>query len=290
MKPSYDVEMRLDAKVPMRDGVNLSADIYLPKAAGKFPTVLMRTPYSNNMEEVIEKGHMLANNGYACVIQDVRGRWDSDGDFTPFHNEGPDGFDTQQWIGAQEWSTGKIGMAGGSYLGLVQYTSAPHRSEFLTALAPRVIPWDMYAGLLYPGGALQLNVAMSWAMRSNARTGQSIDYHNWTEAFQVLPVVDIVKAAGRDIAYWKDWIQHSSYDDYWTKHNIEDQQGDIAVPALNMGGWYDLFAQHTFTAFNGLRLNGRTPEARQSRIIVGPWIHRLSDAQPPATSTSALTP
>lgn len=279
MKPSYDVEMRLDAKVPMRDGVNLSADIYLPKAAGKFPTVLMRTPYSNNMEEVIEKGHMLANNGYACVIQDVRGRWDSDGDFTPFHNEGPDGFDTQQWIGAQEWSTGKIGMAGGSYLGLVQYTSAPHRSEFLTALAPRVIPWDMYAGLLYPGGALQLNVAMSWAMRSNARTGQSIDYHNWTEAFQVLPVVDIVKAAGRDIAYWKDWIQHSSYDDYWTKHNIEDQQGDIAVPALNMGGWYDLFAQHTFTAFNGLRLNGRTPEVRQSRIIVGPWIHRLSNAQ-----------
>jgi putative CocE/NonD family hydrolase len=279
MKPSYHVEMRLDVKVPMRDGVNLSADIYLPRAAGKFPTVLMRTPYSNNMEEVIEKGHMLANNGYACVIQDVRGRWDSDGDFTPFHNEGPDGFDTQQWIGAQEWSTGKIGMAGGSYLGLVQYTSAPHRSEFLTAIAPRVIPWDMYAGLLYPGGALQLNVAMSWAMRSNARTGQSIDFHNWTEAFQVLPVVDIVKTAGRDIAYWRDWIQHSSYDDYWSKHNIEDQQGDIAVPALNMGGWYDLFAQHTFTAFNGLRLNGRTPEARQSRIIVGPWIHRLSDAQ-----------
>ena len=117
MQPAYDVEMRLNVKVPMRDRINLSADLYLPRGNGKFPTVLMRTPYDNNSEGMIEKGRRLANQGYACVIQDCRGRWDSDGDYYPFR-EGEDGYDTQEWIGRQEWSSGKIGMSGGSYVGL----------------------------------------------------------------------------------------------------------------------------------------------------------------------------
>ena len=279
MTQSYDVEMRLDVKVTMRDGVQLSADIYLPKAEGPFPTVLMRTPYSNNMEQAIERGHTLANNGYACVIQDVRGRWDSDGDFYAFSNEGQDGFDTQEWVGRQDWSTGKVGMAGGSYLGLVQWTSAPYQSEFLKALAPRVIFWDFHEGLIHPGGALQLNVAITWGMRSNARTAQSIDYHNWTEAFHGLPLVELDELGGRKIQFWKDWIEHWSYDDYWDKMNVEPRRDDIVVPALNMGGWYDVFAQHSFRTFNGLRMDGRTPEARQSRLIVGPWVHGLSISQ-----------
>ena len=271
--------MRLDVKVPMRDGVNLSADIYLPKAQGPFPTVLMRTPYSNNMPQAIERGHTLANSGYACVIQDVRGRWDSDGDFYAFYNEGPDGYDTQEWIGRQEWSTGKVGMAGGSYLGLVQWTSAPYGSEFLKAMAPRVIFWDFHEGLLHPGGALQLNVAITRGMRSNARTAQSIDYHNWTEVFNSLPLSQMDEAAGRNVNFWKDWIEHWTYDDYWDKVNVEKKRDDIAAPALNMGGWYDVFAQHSFRLFNGLRLHGKTPESRQSRLIVGPWVHGLSISQ-----------
>ena len=200
--------MRLDVKVPMRDGVNLSADIYLPKAPGPFPTVLMRTPYSNNIPQAIERGHTLANSGYACVIQDVRGRWDSDGDFYAFYNEGPDGYDTQEWIGRQEWSTGKVGMAGGSYLGLVQWTSAPYGSEFLKAMAPRVIFWDFHEGLLHPGGALQLNVAITWGMRSNARTAQSIEDQHWNEVFHSLPLSQMDEAAGRNVNFWKDWIEH----------------------------------------------------------------------------------
>ena len=120
MQPNYEVEMRLNVRTPMRDGVELSSDIYLPKAPGKFPTVLMRTPYDNNAPGMIESGMKLANHGYACVIQDVRGRWDSDGVHYALFNHGPDGFDTQEWIGQQEWSDGKIGMSGGSYVGWVQ--------------------------------------------------------------------------------------------------------------------------------------------------------------------------
>src|SRR5438874_671817 len=119
-------------KVPMRDGVRLSADIYLPEGSGPFPTVLMRTPYDNNADLMIQKGRRLASNGYACVIQDCRGRFDSEGEYYPMVNEGLDGYDTQEWIGKQSWCSGRIGMAGGSYVGWVQWTSAPHRSQYLT--------------------------------------------------------------------------------------------------------------------------------------------------------------
>ncbi len=274
--PSYEVDMRLNVKVPMRDGVELSADLYLPRASGTFPTVLMRTPYSNNMDVTIERARVLANDGYACVIQDIRGRWDSDGDYYPFHPDVDDGFDTQEWVGQQEWSNGKIGMAGSSYLGLVQWLSAPLRSQYLTCLAPRVICGDFYNGLVYPGGALQLNVVMTWGMRTNGRTGQSIDYHDWTNAFRALPVGDADLSAGRALGFFKDWIEHPAYDDYWNAIDVEDKWNEIEVPAFSMGGWFDLYSADAFTNFNGIRKNGRTPEARQSRLIVGPWPHALS--------------
>ena len=276
MPDYYDVEMRLNIPTPMRDGVNLSSDIYLPRTKGSFPTVLMRTPYSNNMEPIIEKARSLANKGYVCVAQDVRGRWDSDGTHNPFHHHAEDGYDTQEWIGGQEWSNGKIGMAGASYLGLVQWQSAPERSAFLSCLAPRVICGDFYSGLLYPGGAFQLNVALTWGMRTNGRTAQSIEFHNWTEAFRSLPIKEMDEMAGRRLHFWKDWVEHPNYDAYWAANNVEEKWGEIAVPAFNMGGWYDLYAQHAFINFNGLRQHGYTEEARQSRIIVGPWPHALS--------------
>jgi putative CocE/NonD family hydrolase len=277
MQPNYGIEMRLDVPVPARDGVALSTDLYLPKGAGKVPTVLMRTPYSNNTDVLVEKARRLANHGYACAIQDCRGRWDSGGEYYPFR-EGPDGFDTQEWIGRQEWSDGGIGMVGGSYLGTVQWQSAPHRSRYLKCIAPRVICCDYYSGLVYPGGAFQLNVMATWGMRTNAHTGQTIDFHDWTEAFRALPLGTLAEQAGRRLPFWKDWTRHPVYDQYWEQFNGEKFWGEIAVPALNMGGWYDLYASQTFANFNGLRLNGRTPEARQSRLIVGPWPHALSQS------------
>ena len=276
MQPNHRVDRRLDVKVPMRDGVNLSADIYLPRAQGRFPVVLMRTPYDNNTPDMIEKGIRLANNGYAAVLQDVRGRWDSDGEYYPFVNEGVDGYDTQEWIGRQEWSTGKIGMAGGSYVGLTQWQSAPHRSQYLTCMIPRAIANDFFSGLVYPGGAFQLGVMMNWGMRTNGRTAQNIDHVDWTEAYQTLPLIEKDEGIGRSLGFWKDWVRRSAYDDYWDQTNVEKRWAEIAAPALNMGGWYDLYAQHTFVNFNGLREHGGTPAARQSKLIVGPWPHALS--------------
>ncbi len=277
MQRHYGVEMRLDVKTPMRDGVELSSDLYLPVAAGEsFPTILMRTPYNNNLDRFISKARRLANDGYACVLQDVRGRWDSQGEFYPFVDEPEDGFDTQQWIGSQPWSNGKIGMFGASYLACVQWMSAPLRSEFLTCMAPRVMCNDYFNGLLYPGGAFHLGVAITWGMRTRARTAQTIDYQNWTEAFHALPLAEMATEAGDNVGFWRDWIEHSTDDEYWDAMNIERKFHEIAVPALEMGGWFDLYAPRTFDNWNGLRERGMTPKARRSRLIVGPWPHHLS--------------
>ncbi|MDA0709033.1 MAG: CocE/NonD family hydrolase [bacterium] len=275
MSSDHGIKLDLDVRVQMRDGIWLSTDIYRPNASGAFPTVLMRTPYSNNTDALIEKGRRLAQNGYVCVIQDVRGRWDSEGEYYPFR-EGPDGYDTQEWIGRQPWCNGKIGTSGGSYLGTVQWQSARFGSSFLKCMAPRVICNDYYTGLVYPGGVFQLNVLITWGMRTTGRTAQNIDFHNWTEAFRTLPLMDMDTASGRDLGFWKDWIDHPSYDAYWDEMNGENHWGDISVPAFNMGGWYDLYAPQTFTNFNGLMQDGGSPEARKSKLIVGPWPHGLS--------------
>ncbi len=276
MNSSYRVDRRVDVRLPLRDGVELSTDLFLPRGAGRSPTVLIRTPYSNNNEQLIEKGSRLASAGYVCAIQDVRGRWDSAGSYYPFLNEADDGFDTQQWLGGQDFSDGTVGTAGASYLGTTQWRSAPLNSQYLKCMAPRVICTDYHSGLLYPGGALQLNVAMTWGMRTHARTGQDIDFHQWSKAFRHLPLQDIDASAGRDLPFWRDWIAHPAYDDYWEAMDDTRRWQQIRVPAFNMGGWYDLYANQTFTNFNGLRLEGGSNEARQSKLIVGPWPHALA--------------
>lgn len=276
MSTTNGVRMVGDVAVTMRDGVRLSADLYLPEAAGPFPTVLLRTPYDNNTEPNIQKGRRLAGYGYACVIQDCRGRYDSEGEYYPFVDDAQDGFDTQEWIGAQPWCNGRIGMAGASYLGWVQWSSAPLRSRYLTCLAPRVMATDLFGDLLYPGGAFQLNVGMTWGMRTRGRTMQSIDFHNWREAFRTLPLTGADRLAGAELPFWQDWLAHPTADAYWAPMSLAAQLGEIAVPALGMGGWYDLYSSHMFANINALRQHGQTEAARRSRLIVGPWPHPLA--------------
>ena len=273
---NHRVRMLLDERVPMRDQVELSADVYLPDSAGTFPSVLIRTPYSNNLEPAIERARHLASSGYAAVIQDTRGRWDSDGAYYPFRHEGNDGYDTQQWVGTQLWSNGRIGTAGGSYLGIAQWTAAPQGSEHLACMTPRVAPAGNLHSVAYQGGALNLGLMMTWGMRINARTSQTIEFHDWTRALRKLPLIDAVEMEGRHFGHWKDWISHPSLDGYWREIGPNEPWEHVRAPAYNMGGWYDIFSKATFDNFNGLRRGGGSPEARSSKLICGPWIHALS--------------
>ena len=128
-RPLHRVRTQLGVGVPMRDGVKLSTDVYLPDAPGPFPVILIRTPYSNNVAAGVEDAVYFAQRGYVVVIQDVRGRFDSEGAWTPFVHEARDGFDAQEWCGTQPWSTGKVGTSGASYLALTQWLAAPLRNR-----------------------------------------------------------------------------------------------------------------------------------------------------------------
>lgn len=270
-----DVKMQFDVKIPMRDGVKLSADIYLPPGRGPFPVLLARTPYDNN--GFVGKGKLCANLGYAFVAQDCRGRYDSDGEFYAWHDEANDGADTQEWIGRQAWCNGNVGMVGGSYCGLVQWLSATQGNRFLKCIAPRVITSNFYDSPNYAGGAFQLALNMTWGFRMLGRVGQNCDHYDWPSLFRSLPLITADEQAGRHIKFWKDWVRHPSYDDYWRKVSIEERYDQIRVPALIMGGWYDLYSKHVFTNLVGMRAHGGTEEARKgTHLIVGPWPHPLS--------------
>ena len=279
MAPKHNVKVRLDVKIPMRDGIKLSADIYLPQAEGPFPTVLIRDPYNKSSDQRILKARALSSRGYACVIQDMRGRWNSEGDTLPaFYGEGRDGYDTQEWVGHQPWCNGKIGTAGASYLGMVQWQSAPLRNDHLTCMVPRVAPCDYVADAFAPGGAIQL----IWAMRVGGavavRTGQNAAHLHWHDAFRTLPLVEFDELTGLGLPHWKDWIRQPLDDEYWTALNVADRWADISAPAFTMGGWYDVHVQSAFIFFNGQRQHGPTRASRQSKLIVGPWTHTLSDS------------
>ncbi len=278
MNTNFPTRMDLDVGVPMRDRVELSTDVYLPDSPGRYPTLLSRTPYSNNDDVMIERAKFLAGQGYVVVMQDVRGRWDSDGVYYPFVNEADDGFDTQQWIGGQPWSNGKIGTFGSSYLGMTQWQAAPKASPYLVCMAPNVASSDFWDHWVYSHGAFQLAFMSTWGMTTNSRTNQNINFQDWSTVFNSVPIAEADQAAGRRTSFWEDWVANSSYGDYWKRISNRGKYGDILAPAYNMGGWYDVFVAGTFENFNGLRKHGGSAEARRSKIICGPWKHGLSDS------------
>ena len=275
MSTNFPTRMDLDVRVPMRDGVDLSADIYMPDSPGKYPALLNRTPYSNNEDDTVERARFMAGQGYVVVVQDVRGRWDSDGVYYPFVNEADDGFDTQHWIGEQPWSNGKIGTYGSSYGGMVQWQAASQASTYLTCMAPRVAPSDFWDHWVYSHGAFQLGFMGTWGMTTNSRTNQNIDFHGWATVFNSLPIAEVDEAAGRSVGFWKDWVTHDSYDGYWNRLTNRGKYQRVVAPAYNLGGWYDVFVAGTFENFRNMRKHGGSIEARKSKLLCGPWMHPI---------------
>jgi putative CocE/NonD family hydrolase len=273
----------LGLSVPMRDGVRLSTDVYLPDAPGPFPVILVRTPYNNNVEASVQDAVFFAQRGYAFVVQDVRGRFDSEGEWSPFVHEAQDGYDTQEWCGTQPWSTGKVGTSGASYVALTQWLPAPLRNPHLTAMAPRVGFSNLFHNWVYTGGAFQLGFNLRWgAIQMHTRTNQ-VQYlwmppeQHLAGLFWHLPLISGDENAGRVCEFYREWMRHPAYDSYWEKlGNIEKDYDQIDVPAYGFGGWYDVFLQSTLNNFMGVRRRGYSERARRGqKILIGPWIHDL---------------
>jgi putative CocE/NonD family hydrolase len=268
--------------VPMRDGVRLAADIYRVDDSQPSPVLLSRTPY--NKENINSEIMRFVKAGYVVVIQDVRGRYASEGEFVPHAQETDDGVDMFAWVAAQSWSNGIVGTFGGSYLGGTQWLPAREDPPALRAMVPEVTFSDMYEGCAYQGGAKVLhdlrwtvaNIIPDAIQRRKARgekIPEDITLPDVNSALNALPIAGhpAIKDFG---AFYYEWLNHPTEGPYWQSMSPNAGYKKIKAPALNISGWYDIFIWGTLQNYQNMRLLGSTEHVRRNqRLIIGPWTH-----------------
>jgi putative CocE/NonD family hydrolase len=262
---------RTEIWIPMRDGVRLAANLNRPSGLGRLPTILIRTPY-NKGTDLHRNFQAFVDHGYNVVIQDVRGRYASEGDFEPLTQEPDDGEDTLNWIAAQSWSDGKIGMVGGSYLGFVQWQVAVLDNPHLLAIFPVVSGDDDYRDRVYsPGGAMKWGHRLEWVAENMAEPGYEpppFDKFIWT----LPPRQADHLVTGRSTSLLQSAFDHPAYDLFWKSLSIREKLKDMKTPVLSVGGWYDNYVEGDLDAFATLHKHGEP-----DRIIIGPWPHNMSE-------------
>jgi uncharacterized protein len=290
---SFTVEK--DIMVPMRDGVRLATDAWVPAGDGPFPALLVRLPYGKDLPGLFAYGLLpnifaLVEAGYAVVYQDCRGTFRSGGELVPMLNEADDGADTLAWLTEQTWCDGNIGTYGASYLGFVQWASALAAPGKLKAIAPAVTTTDYYTTPWYAeGGALSLHAIQSWttlmalaevqrAMAAGSGDMQTMiglvamaadpDPHLAELPVRARPLLE------KQWPWWGDILAHPARDAFWQELSVIDRIEDITAPALNIGGWFDIFAGNTARTFTEMRNRAGSAAAREgTRLIIGPWDH-----------------
>jgi len=253
----------------MRDGVRLSANVFLPPGAARAPALLERTPYGKG-PDITPLYQAFVDRGYAVVAEDVRGRYESEGIFDPLKQEPLDGEDTLNWIAGQPWSNGKIGMIGGSYRGIVQWKVATLGNPRLKAIFPVVSGWDDYRDRFYSeGGAMKLGSRLEWMAENLEVQGYRPDFSKFVLHLP-LRTSDIA-ATGHRSPMFQDALNHPAYDSFWRAISAREQIRNVRTPVFAVGGWYDNFAESDLEAYAALRkTDGR------NRIVIGPWPHNMS--------------
>jgi putative CocE/NonD family hydrolase len=274
-------------RVPMRDGVRLSVDVYRPEGEGRFPGLLIQTPYNNNTLGFINRARWFARRGYAVAISDSRGRFDSDGEwdpFSPLHK--CDGYDLVEWLAAQPWCTGTVGTLGASYMGWTQWWTAVTAPPSLKAMVPEVAPPDGLYNGPYQNGVL-VCWAVDWAGAMSGRTGQVVAEgpyggfaNNRAQDYLVYPYRTLQQRRGALDNHWFDkWItQDRATDEYWRAISYQRPElyEKVTVPTLSVTGWFD--ANHPGSPMNylGMKQHGGSPEARHPRLVIGAWQHGIN--------------
>ena len=262
-----------------RDGVTLRADIYRPAAEGQHPVLLTRTPYNkSNSANFGQKG---AARGYIVVVQDVRGRYSSEGDWYPFKYESEDGYDTVEWAAALPHSNGKVGMFSGSYVGATQMLAAIAHPPHLAGICPVVTASNYHENWTYQGGAFEQWFNESWTSglaqdtldrvireNTNARVGSTVLPLNQYPVFNIPPPQNAAALTGALAPYFLDWLAHPSYDSYWKQWSIEENFQNIQVPSLTIAAWYDIFQGGSLRNYLGVKAHGGTEAARNGQHLL----------------------
>lgn len=277
-------------KVAMRDGVRLSIDLYRPKHLGRFPAILFHTPYSNNLPTLVKRARWFASRGYAVVLSDARGRYDSEGEWDPFHaKHKTDGYDVVEWAAKETWCTGSVGMLGTSYGGWTQWWTATQGPPSLKAIVPEVAPPDQFLNAPYQQGVLTCWI-VDWAANNAGRTfqvRQEGPYGGFAadrlHEHRVTPYLKLNEQRGvRDAPFYRTWIeQNLSTSEYWRgiAYQTPESYAKVTVPTLNITGWFD--ANHPGAPANylGVKQHGATEAARKPKLVIGPWVHSYNSAQ-----------
>src|SRR6266576_2996140 len=278
---SYAVIAQNGVAMKTRDGVTLYSDIYRPRADGKFPVILMRTPYDKGASWAVTPAYQIATHGYVVVVQDVRGRYTSEGEWYPFRRESDDGYDAVEWVAALPSSDGRVGMMGGSYVGATQMLAAIAHPPHLAGICPVVTASNYHDGWTYQGGAFEQWFNESWTSGLAQDTLNRLVHKNtnalngmWKLPLTAYPLFELPQASSdpdltRSLApYFLDWLAHPNYDDYWKRVSIEEHFADIQVPMLTIAAWYDIFLGGSLRNYTGVKLHGGNDTARQGQRLL----------------------
>jgi putative CocE/NonD family hydrolase len=277
-----------DVAVPMRDATILRADVLLPSSAGRFPVLIYRTPYGKQFAlkeyKTFEKA---VARGYAVIIQDVRGRYASDGEFNPYQNEGRDGYDTIEWAARQPWSDGNVGTFGLSYPGAVQWLAAVENPPHLKAMVPAMTfstPCNFfYSGGVFDGSWLDwiwFNIAPDVRRRKNlpgpktykeAAESWKSNHERMQSYLPMSELPDLKQVA----PFYYQWLSHPPADPWWDWAELRNKYDRVHAAVLNISGWYDeaYGPDGATTNFNGLLAARKTERDPRTRTIIGPWTH-----------------
>lgn len=268
------------ASMLTRDGVRLDADIYYPDAEGELPVLLMRQPYGRAIASTIVYAHPIwyASQGYIVVIQDVRGRGTSQGEFRLFSNETLDGEDTINWAAALPKSNGKVGMYGFSYQAMTQLYAATTKASALKTICPAMMAYDLYADWAYEGGAFCLQTNLGWAIQLAAETARlkrdNVAYqtlYNASRSIPSHPDPDLLECLRKFApnAFYHEWREHFQPDTYWEELSPQSAMQDVDLPMLHIGGWFDPYLRGNIRLYKDIAPRS----AYRQQLLIGPWTH-----------------
>jgi uncharacterized protein len=276
--PPAQIVVENGVTMKARDGITLRADIYRPAADGKYPTLLQRTPY--NKDGTAEFASKAAARGYLVVVQDVRGRYTSEGEWYVFKHESEDGYDAVEWAAALPHSDGRVGMFGGSYVGATQMLAAIAHPPHLKGICPVVTASNYHENWTYQGGAFEQWFNESWtsglaqdtlrrviSQNTDARVGATVLPLNSYPLFNIPAQQNAAALTGTLAPYFLDWLAHPTYDDYWKRLSIEENYQNIQVPALTITAWYDIFQGGSLRNYLGMKQHAGTEAARKGQRL-----------------------
>jgi uncharacterized protein len=296
MQHRLAVTVEFDVPASLRDGTILRANIYRPAGEGRWPVLLTRLPYGKDLPiaHAVMDPPLVARRGYVVIVQDTRGRFASEGEWVPFINEGLDGVDTIEWAAQLPYSNGDVGMYGISYFGYTQWAAAVHNPPALKTMIPFQTWSDPFNGVIFRGGALELGGSGSWQLMMGLNVLMRRHRDDPPALGRAISVLaKEIDALGK-LGYWslplrefEPLKRHDVAPAFFETFNrpmdrshelveplaIAGKHERVTVPTLNAGGWYDIFLQDTITNFIAMREHGATPQARQSKLLIGPWSH-----------------